>query len=54
MLKLLSADIPEPHLVKIKKLITTFFFDKARDKADAIWDSKGYTNEKPEQNLNKN
>jgi hypothetical protein len=53
MLKLFSADIPEKHLVEIKNMIARFLLDKARDKADAIWESKGYTDEKLEQILNK-
>ncbi len=53
MLKLFSADIPEKHLVEIKNMIAKFLLDKAGDKADAIWDSKGYTDEKLVQILNK-
>ena len=54
MLKLFSADIPEKDLVEIRDMIARFLLDKARDKADAIWDRKGYTDEKLEQILNKN
>lgn len=53
MLKLFSADIPEKDLVEIRDMIARFLLDKARDKADAIWDRKGYTDEKLEQILNK-
>ncbi|MEO5650426.1 MAG: hypothetical protein ABIR03_10965 [Ginsengibacter sp.] len=53
MLKLFSADIPEKDLAEIRDMIARFLLDKARDKADAIWDSKGYTDGKLEQILNK-
>ena len=52
LLKLFSADIPETHLVEIKNLIAKFLLDKARDKADTVWEEKGYTDEKLEQILN--
>ena len=53
LLKLFPSDIPENHLMEIKNMIARFLLDKARDKADAIWDSKAYTDEKLEQILNK-
>lgn len=53
MLKLFSADIPEKHLIEIRNMIARFLLDKARDKADAIWENKGYSDEKLEQILNK-
>jgi hypothetical protein len=46
LLKIFSADIPEKDLVELKKIIAGFLLDRARDKADAIWDEKGYTDEK--------
>lgn len=49
LLKLFSAEIPENHLVELKKVIAKFLLDKARDKADAIWDEKGYSEEKLQQ-----
>jgi hypothetical protein len=33
-------DLPE-----LRRVIAKFLLDKARDKADAIWDEKGYTDE---------
>ncbi len=45
LLKLFPSDIPESDLLELKKLIAKFLFEKARDKADAIWDEKGYTDE---------
>ena len=51
LLKLFSAEIPENHLVELKKVMAKFLLDKARDKADAVWDEKGYTDEKLQQIL---
>ena len=51
LLKLFSFDIPEPQLIELKKIIALFLLEKARDKADEIWDKKGYTNEILEQML---
>ena len=46
LLKLFSAEIPESHLLELKKVMAKFLLDKARDKADAIWDEKAYSDEK--------
>jgi len=51
LLKLFSAEIPENHLQELKKVMAKFLLDKARDKADAAWDEKGYTDEKLQQIL---
>lgn len=51
LLKLFSADIPDKHLSELKGIIARFLLDKARDKADAIWDEKNYTDEKLQQIL---
>jgi hypothetical protein len=53
LLKLFSAEIPESHLLELKKVMAKFLLDKARDRADAIWDEKGYTDEKLQQILDK-
>ena len=45
LLKLFSTDIPETHLLELKKIMAKFLFEKARDKADVIWDEKEYTDE---------
>jgi hypothetical protein len=45
LLKVFSAEIPERHLMELKKGMSKFLLDKARDKADAIWDEKKYTDE---------
>jgi len=53
LLKLFSAEIPEPYLIELKKVMAKFLLEKARDKADAIWDEKGYTDEKLQQMLDR-
>ena len=53
LLKLFSADIPDKHLVEIKNMIARFLLDKARDKADTVWNERGYTDEKLQEILNK-
>lgn len=53
LLKLFSAEISENHLLELKKVMAKFLLDKARDKADAAWDEKGYTDEKLQQILDK-
>ena len=45
LLKLFSSDIPDDHLLELKKVMAQFLFEKARDKADIIWDEKGYNDE---------
>jgi hypothetical protein len=45
LLKIFSADIPDKHLEELKIVIARFLLDKARDKADDVWDEKGYTDE---------
>jgi len=51
LLKLFSFDIPDKQLKELKKIISLFLLEKARDKADAIWDKKGYTEDKLQQIL---
>ncbi|HVU97936.1 MAG TPA: hypothetical protein VHE34_22080 [Puia sp.] len=51
LLKLFSAEIPESHLLELKKVMAKFLLDKARDKADAIWQEKGYTDDQLEKIL---
>ena len=51
LLKLFSADIPDQHLLELKSMIARFLLDKARDKADNIWNEKGYSDEKLQQIL---
>jgi hypothetical protein len=51
LLKLFSAEIPEIHLLELKKVMAKFLLDKARDRADSVWDEKGYSDEKLQQIL---
>jgi hypothetical protein len=53
LLKLFSMEIPDNHLLELKKVMTRFLFEKARDKADVIWYKKGYTDKKLQQILDK-
>jgi hypothetical protein len=43
---LFSNNIPEKDLLELKTLIAKFLLEKAQDKADSVWDEKGYTDEK--------
>lgn len=53
LLKLFSAEIPEAHLLELRKVIAKFLLDKARDRADAIWEEQGYSDEKLQQIFDK-
>jgi hypothetical protein len=53
LLKLFSAGIPDKHLLELKKVIAKFLLEKGRDKADVIWDEKGYTDERLQEILDK-
>ncbi|MFI5159429.1 MAG: hypothetical protein ACHQF4_11225 [Sphingobacteriales bacterium] len=53
LLKVFSADIPEKHLAELKNIMARFLLESARDRADAAWDEKGYTDEKLRELLNK-
>ena len=46
LLKLFSVDLPEDKLIELKQLIAKFLLEHARDKADEIWDEKGYSDDK--------
>jgi hypothetical protein len=45
LLKLFATDIPEHHLLELKTMIARFLLDKARDKADSIWEERGYSDQ---------
>ena len=45
LLKLFTQKIPEEHLMELKRVIANFLLEKARDKADKIWEQKGYSEE---------
>lgn len=52
LLKLFGHNVSEEDLKEIKKLIARYLLEKARDRADAIWDERGYTDEKLKAILN--
>jgi hypothetical protein len=42
LLGLFAKQLPEEQLLELKQVIAKFLLEKARDRADAIWDKKGY------------
>ena len=40
ILKLFADNVADEDLVAIKELISRYFFEKAKDEADKIWDAK--------------
>jgi len=45
LLKLFSRDVPEEDLIELKQLIVNYLAEKLGQKADEIWEEKGWTNE---------
>lgn len=45
LLNLYSTGISDKYLIELKNVIANFLFEKAKDKADEIWEQKGYSNE---------
>lgn len=45
LLKLYSTNIEEEHLNELKIVIAKFFLEKARRKADKIWEERKYSQE---------
>lgn len=52
LLRLYATGIPDDQLVELKALISKFLFEKAVDRADKIWEERGYTKETINQWLN--
>lgn len=52
LLRLFATELPDEHLRELKKIIAQFLLEKARDKADQIWDERGYTQQTIERLLN--
>ncbi len=44
MLRLFAEDVPEYDLLEIKKMIAKYFFDKAANEAELVWQERGYDN----------
>lgn len=42
LLKLFAMQLPEEHLKDVRLMIARYLMDKARDRADKIWEEKGY------------
>ncbi len=42
LLQLYSTGISDDYLLELRDLIAQFLFEKARDRADQIWEQKGY------------
>lgn len=42
LLGLFAKQLPDEQLIELKQVIAKFLLEKARDKADLIWDKKGY------------
>lgn len=53
LLKLFSADVPEKELLELKKLMAYYLLERARDKADSVWDKRGYSDEKLKEMLDR-
>lgn len=53
LLKLFARQIPDTQLEELKNVIARFLLEKARDKADKIWDEKAYNEQKIDEMLGK-
>ena len=42
LLKIFSMQLPEEQLHELKLMIARFLMDKAHDRADKIWELRGY------------
>jgi hypothetical protein len=42
LLKVFAMQLPEEHLKDLRLVIARYLMEKARDRADTIWDKKGY------------
>ena len=49
LLKIFSKGTTEDELLKLKDLLTNFYAQRAMDRADQIWDERGYTQETMDQ-----
>lgn len=52
LLKLYATNIEENELLDIKNYLAKYFAQKAVSRADAIWDVKGFDNNKMDEWLN--
>ncbi len=54
LLKVFSRQIPDEDLVELRRVMATFLLQKARQRADAVWQVKGHTDSTFDQLLNDN
>ncbi|MEZ0538290.1 hypothetical protein [Fibrella arboris] len=45
LLKLFSRQIPDEDLEELRHVMAAFLLEKARQRADAVWERKGYSDE---------
>ncbi|MFN7116843.1 MAG: hypothetical protein ACK4TA_08595 [Saprospiraceae bacterium] len=45
LLKIYATNVSDEDLLAIKRMLAKFFMEKAIQRADEIWDERGYTNE---------
>jgi hypothetical protein len=43
LLKTFSFDLPEEQLLEIRNLLANYFFEKASDEMDKLWDERGWS-----------
>lgn len=42
LLRLFATQVSDAHLLELRQVIAHFLLEKARDRADQIWEEKGY------------
>ncbi len=45
LLKIYATNVSDEDLLAIKRMLAKFFMEKAIQRADKIWEERGYTNE---------
>lgn len=45
LLRLYGNGIPDQQLLEVREMLIDYFFNKATEEVDRIWDEKGWTNE---------
>jgi len=43
LLRVFATQVSEEHLLELRQVIARFLLEKARDRADQIWEEKGLT-----------
>jgi hypothetical protein len=52
LLKVFATQVSDADLLELKKMIAKFLLEKARNRADQIWEARGYDKGTVEQWLN--